>query len=171
MKRLLPAMAIVLIAGCSSNPDTKPTTTSSEPPTTTTTSPSPTPEAVECTDADLQVTNEEVHAANTMRRVLISFTNISDHPCRVRGYPTADLVIAGGQRLHVKQRPATVAHPIRLKPGEGAYADVSSYVIDTPTGNPCGHEGTLIVTAPNGAKAHTLPVSLPICSATVSAMN
>jgi uncharacterized protein DUF4232 len=171
MKRLLPALTIVLIAGCSSNPGTSTTTTSSEPPTTTTTSPSPTPEAAQCTDADFEVTNEDVHSANTMRRVLISFTNSSNHPCRVKGYPTADLMIAGGELLHVKQRPATVAHPILLKPGDTAYADVATYVIDTATGKPCGHDATLIVTAPDGTKAHTLPVSMPICAATVSAMN
>ncbi len=33
---------------------------------------------------------------------------------------------------------------------------------------PVRREGTLVVTAPHDTVAHTLPVSLPICSATIS---
>jgi hypothetical protein len=52
-----------------------------------------------------------------------------------------------------------------------ANADVESYAADTTTGNACPREGTLVVTAPNDSVSHTLPVALPICSATISSID
>src|SRR5438309_689150 len=75
---------------------------------------------------------------------------------------------AGGVLVHVENRSALASHVLHLNPGDVATADVQSYAVDTTTGNDCGREGTLVVTAPHDSVAHTLPVSLPICSATIS---
>ena len=107
--------------------------------------------------------------ANTMRRVVVSFKNVSSSQCTLVGYPDANLVTAaGGVLVHVENRPALASHLLHLNPGDVATADVQSYAVDTTTGNDCGREGTLVVTAPHDSVAHTLPVSLPICSATIS---
>jgi hypothetical protein len=88
------------------------------------------------------------------------------------GYPDANLVTAaGGVLVHVDQRPALAAHVLHLAPGDVANADVESYAADTTTGNALPREGTLVVTAPNDSVAHTLPVALPICSATISSVD
>jgi hypothetical protein len=88
------------------------------------------------------------------------------------GYPDANLVTAaGGVLVHVDQRPALAAHVLHLAPGDVANADVESYAGDTTTGNACPREGTLVVTAPNESVSHTLPVALPICSATISSVD
>jgi hypothetical protein len=85
-----------------------------------------------------------------MRRVVVSFRNTSSNPCMLVGYPDANLVTAaGGVLVHVDQRPALAAHVLHLAPGEG----------------------TLVVTAPNDSVSHTLPVALPICSATISSVD
>lgn len=67
--------------------------------------------------------------------------------------------------------PALAAHVLHLAPGDVANADVESYAADTTTGNACPREATLVVTAPNDSVAHTLPVALPICSATISSVD
>jgi len=126
----------------------------------------------QCSDADLSVTNGPVESANTLRRVVVSFTNTSSHPCGLVGYPDANLVTAaGGVLVHVGPRPALAAHALHLAPGDVANADVEAYAIDTATGNPCPREGTLVVTPPNGSVSHELPVALPICSATISSVD
>jgi Protein of unknown function (DUF4232) len=125
-----------------------------------------------CSDADLTVTNGPVESASTMRRVVVSFKNTSANPCGLVGYPDANLVTAaGGVLVHVDPRPALAAHVLTLAPGDVANADVESYAVDTTTGNSCPREGTLVVTAPNDSVAHTLPVALPICSATISSVD
>jgi hypothetical protein len=126
----------------------------------------------QCFDADLAVTNGAVESANTMRRVVVSFKNTSPNPCRLVGYPEADLVTAaGGVLVHVEPRPAPAAHVLTLAPGDVANADVEAYAIDTATGNSCPREGTLVVTPPNDSVSHTLNVALPICSATISSVD
>ena len=125
-----------------------------------------------CSDADLTITNGPVESASTMRRVVVSFKNTSSNPCMLVGYPDANLVTAaGGVLVHVDQRPALAAHVLHLAPGDVAHADVESYAADTTTGNACPREGTLVVTAPNDSVSHTLPVALPICSATISSVD
>jgi len=125
-----------------------------------------------CSDADLTVTNGAVESANTLRRVVVSFKNTSSNPCVLVGYPDANLVTAaGGVLVHVDQRPALAAHVLHLAPGDVASADVESYAVDTATGNSCPREGTLVVTAPKDSVSHTLPVALPICSATISSVD
>jgi hypothetical protein len=122
-----------------------------------------------CAGADLAVSSGPIEAANTMRRVVVSFKNVSSSQCTLVGYPDANLVTAaGGVLVHVDTRPAPASHLLHLNPGDVATADVQSYAVDTTTGNDCGREGTLVVTAPHDSVAHTLPVSLPICSATIS---
>ncbi|MDT5021877.1 MAG: hypothetical protein QOI33_2401 [Mycobacterium sp.] len=122
-----------------------------------------------CAGADLAVSNGPIEAASTMRRVVVSFKNVSSSQCTLVGYPDANLVTAaGGVLVHVDNRPAPASHLLHLNPGDVATADVQSYAADTTTGNDCGREGTLVVTAPRDSVAHTLPVSLPICSATIS---
>jgi hypothetical protein len=126
----------------------------------------------QCSDADLTVTNGAAESANTLRRVVVSFRNTSSHPCGLVGYPDANLVTAaGGVLVHVEPRPALAAHVLTLAPNDVANADVQAYAIDTATGNPCGREGTLVVTPPRGSVSHTLPVSLPICNATISSVD
>jgi Protein of unknown function (DUF4232) len=126
----------------------------------------------QCSDGDLTVTNGAVGSANTLRRVVVSFKNTSSQTCTLVGYPEADLVTAaGGVLVHVERRPALAAHLLTLAPGDVANADVEAYAIDTATGNPCPREGTLVVTPPNGSVSHTLNVSLPICSATISSVD
>jgi Protein of unknown function (DUF4232) len=126
----------------------------------------------QCSDDDLTVTNGAVESASTMRRVVVSFKNTSSHSCTLVGYPEADLVTAaGGVLVHVERREALAAHALTLAPGDVANADVESFAIDTATGNSCPREGTLVVTPPNGSVPHTLNVSLPICSATISSVD
>jgi hypothetical protein len=125
-----------------------------------------------CSDGGLAVSSGPIESANTLRRVVVSFTNTSANQCIFVGYPDANLVTAaGGVLVHVEQRPALAAHVLHLNPGDVAVADVQSYAVDTATGNNCGREGTLVVTAPQDSVAHTLPVSLPICSATISSVD
>src|SRR6516165_10392128 len=114
----------------------------------------------QCSDADLTVANGPVESANTLRRVVVSFTNTSSHSCELVGYPDANLVTAaGGVLVHVDPRPALAAHVLHLAPGDVANADVEAYAIETATGNPCPREGTLVVTPPKGSVSHTLPVA------------
>jgi hypothetical protein len=125
-----------------------------------------------CSDADLAVTNGPIEAASTMRRVVVSFKNTSSNQCILAGYPDANLVTAaGGVLVHVEPRQALAAHVLHLNPGDVATADVESYAAEPATGNNCPREGTLVVTAPRGSVAHTLPVALPICSATISSVD
>jgi hypothetical protein len=126
-----------------------------------------------CTDGDLTVSNGPIESANTMRRVVVSFKNTSPNMCMLVGYPDANLVTAaGGVLVHVEPRPANAAHVLHLNPGDIANADVSSSALDiNGSGNPCPREGTLVVTAPRGSVAHTLPIALPICNATISSVD
>ena len=126
-----------------------------------------------CADGDLTVTNGPIESANTMRRVVVSFKNTSSNMCMLVGYPDANLVTAaGGVLVHVEPRQALAAHVLHLNPGDVATADVESSALDiNGSGNPCPREGTLVVTAPKGSVAHTLPVALPICSATISSVD
>jgi hypothetical protein len=108
-----------------------------------------------------------------MRRVVVSFKNTSPNMCMLVGYPDANLVTAaGGVLVHVEPQPANEAHVIHLNPGDIANADVQSSALDiNGSGNPCPREGTLVVTAPRGSVAHTLPIALPICSTTISSVD
>ncbi|WP_428341255.1 DUF4232 domain-containing protein [Mycobacterium sp.] len=123
-----------------------------------------------CAGADLAVTSGPIESANTTRRVVVSFKNVSSNQCTLVGYPDANLVTAaGGVLVHVENRPALASHLLHLNPGDVATADVQSSALDVNgSGNPCPREGTLVVTAPRDSVAHTLPVALPICSATIS---
>ena len=180
--RSLPVVAIALLAGCAAPPSipaahtvtVTATPTATVAPVTVTLPPAPPPPAVEpaaCTDDDIEVTNGAMESANTQRRVLVSFRNSSAHACTMVGYPGADLVTpAGGVLINVARRPANAAPRLTLQPGEIGTADVLTYAIDTGTGNSCARWGQLVVTPPNDVVARTLPVDLPICSATVSAV-
>ena len=108
--------------------------------------------------------------ANTLRHVVVTFTNTSSTQCALVGYPDANLVTAaGGVLVHVDRQPALASHLLHLNPGDTATATVESSALDVNgSGNPCPREGTLVVTAPGDSVAHTLPVALPICHATIS---
>jgi hypothetical protein len=81
----------------------------------------------------LDVTNGEMASGNTLRRVVVSFTNTSSHLCALTGFPGADLVTAaGGVLVSVERRHALAVHRVTLDPGEVASADVEAYAIDTP---------------------------------------
>jgi hypothetical protein len=124
-----------------------------------------------CGDDGLTVTAGEPEEADTMRRVVVSFTNTSAQTCTLVSYPAADLVTAaGGVLIHVARRPANAAPRLELHPGEIATADVEASAIDPATGTACGRTGTLVVTAPDTAQRHLLEVNLPICEATISAV-
>jgi hypothetical protein len=127
----------------------------------------------QCSDPDLAVTNGPLESADTLRRVVVSFKNTSPNMCMLVGYPDANLVTAaGGVLVHVEPRPALAAHVLHLNPGDVATADVQSSALDVNgSGNPCPREGTLVVTAPKGSVAHTLPIALPICNATISSVD
>jgi Protein of unknown function (DUF4232) len=125
-----------------------------------------------CSDSDLAITNGPIESANTMRRVVVSFKNTSSTVCTLVSYPDANLVTAaGGVLVHVEDRPALAAHLLHLNPGDVAQADVEASALDVNgSGNPCPREGTLVVTAPEDSVAHTLPIALPICNATISSV-
>ncbi len=118
----------------------------------------------------LSVTSGPVEPANTLRHVVVTFTNTSSAQCTLVGYPDANLVTAaGGVLVHVERQPAPASHVLHLNPGDSATATVQSSALDVNgSGNPCPREGTLVVTAPGDSVAHTLPVALPICHATIS---
>lgn len=134
--------------------------------------PTPAPAATpgSCSGAGLSVTSGPVEPANTLRHVVVTFTNTSSAQCTLVGYPDANLVTAaGGVLVHVDREPALASHLLHLNPGDTATATVQSSALDVNgSGNPCPREGTLVVTAPGDSVAHTLPVALPICHATIS---
>jgi Protein of unknown function (DUF4232) len=191
MKKMLPFLAVALIAGCSahqSNPVAPVVPTAASPPaapmvtvtppTVTVTAapvpaPAPAPQAVsQCSDDDLSVISGTMQSADTQRHVALSFINVSSHPCTLVGYPGADLVTpVGGVLINVPRRPAAAAHRLTLAPNDVANADVQSYAIDTTTGNDCARWGTLVVTPPNAFRSHPLNVDLPICGASVSSVD
>ncbi|VEG57412.1 Uncharacterised protein [Mycolicibacterium aurum] len=188
---LLMALAAVLLAvGCAQHRASEPTTPArsatpapaTQSATQVTPSPSPSPEATSttpvepaipqpCSDADLTVTAGPVESVDTMRRVVISFTNTSPELCYLTGYPAADLVTGGGGVLvRVAKRPANAAPRLELHPGEVGSADVQTSAVDTATGDPCGRIGTLVVTPPNNVESRLLEINVPICDATISSV-
>jgi hypothetical protein len=183
-------IAAALVAGCSTHETTPaaptvtvtvtptapstsaPSQAPSAPPTVTVTAaPSlPTPAAFgPCSDDDLTVTNEPMQSANTLRHVVVSFTNTSSHPCTLVGYPGADLVTpVGGLLINVPRRPGDAPRRLVLAPGDSATAEVQAYAVDTATGEACPRWGNIVVTPPNDFVSHSLSADLPICNATVS---
>ncbi|RZT17886.1 uncharacterized protein DUF4232 [Mycobacterium sp. BK558] len=198
LRAAVPAVALaVVLAGCSADRNDQPeasaspvtssavpqTATGSQttaapqttvaPATTAVPQPSETPPAtpLACANEDLDVAAGPVSVEGALRRVDVTFTNVSSGVCVLVSYPGADLVTAaGGVLVHVPRRPANSAPHLELQPGEKATADVQASAIDTTTGEPCGRVGTLVVTAPNTTESHLLPVNLPICDATISAV-
>lgn len=195
----VPATALaVLLAACTSDRDdapaasSSPATSSSPAPSSATPQPSPTPQTttaapatstvppsseappatpVACGNGDLDVAAGPVAEDGDVRRVDVTFTNTSSRVCVLVSYPGADLVTAaGGVLVHVARRPANAAPHLELEPGQKATADVQASAVDTATGDPCARTGTLVVTAPNTTEPHLLPVNLPICDATISAV-
>lgn len=155
------------------SPTAAPPTTMAPPATTATPPPSEAPPVtpVACGDDDLDVAAGPVAEDGALRRVDVTFTNTSSRVCVLVSYPGADLVTAaGGVLVHVARRPANAAPHLELEPGQKATADVQASAVDTATGDPCGRTGTLVVTAPNTTESHLLPVNLPICDATISAV-
>jgi hypothetical protein len=197
--RSLPVVAIALLAGCTAqqSPPASTVTVTATPtaaaaavtpapapvvtqtpapsaaPVTVTVAPPPQApvEAGPCADEALEVTNGAMESANTQRRVVVSFRNTSPHACTMVGYPGADLVTpAGGVLINIARRPANAAPRLTLQPGEAGSADVLTSVIDTETRNTCARWGQLVVTPPNDVVARTLPIDLPICSASISSV-
>jgi hypothetical protein len=169
MKIMLPLVAVVLIAGCSAEqapPGQSPSAAGGPPPTS---APASTPEELgPCSDDDLSVVNGPLGSADTLRHVVVSFTNVSSHPCTLQGYPGADLVTpAGGVLINVPRKHALGAPRLVLKPGDVANAELEAHAIDTATGNACPRWGALVVTPPNGFTSHSLSVDVPICGATI----
>lgn len=194
VKLSVPALAALLLAGCSQDPADPPASTVTVNPSTSaapstptvsaTPAPSETPTATPaptaatepgvippCSDAALAVSAGPVEEVDTLRRVAISFTNTSSQVCGLVSYPTADLLGGPGTVLvHVAKRPANAAPRLTLQPGDAAGADVQSSTIDSSTGEKCGRTGTLAVTPPDNTQQRVLDVYLPICDATISAV-
>lgn len=194
VKLSVPALAALLLAGCSQDPADPPASTVTVNPSTSaapstptvsaTPAPSETPTATPaptaatepgvippCSDAALAVSAGPVEEVDTLRRVAISFTNTSSQVCGLVSYPTADLLGGPGTVLvHVAKRPANAAPRLTLQPGDVAGADVQSSTIDSSTGEKCGRTGTLAVTPPDNTQQRVLDVYLPICDATISAV-
>ena len=85
-----------------------------------------------CPDEDLEVTDGRLLSANTLRHVIVSFTNTSSQACTLVGYPGADLVTpAGGVLINVPRRPANAAPRLVLEPGDTAVSH--SLTVDLPT--------------------------------------
>lgn len=192
---LAPLAAVLLVVGCAHDRESEPmaapisvtpaptstaaphqvSTTATPPPShpEAPTSPAPVEPGVPhaCSDDDLTVTGGQVETADTIRSVVVSFTNASAQMCTLVGYPGADLVGgAGGVLVHVARRPANAAPRLELLPGEIATADVQTSTVDSTTGDPCGRIGTLVVTPPNNQQPRLLEVNMPICDATVSSV-
>lgn len=123
----------------------------------------------QCTDSDLLVVNGNMQSFGNVRSVVVSFKNISTHPCTLGGYPGADLVANGGLLIHIPRRPANAAHQLTLVPGGVATADIQASATDT-AGYGC-HWGTLVVTPPNDFHSHTLNAGLPVCNASISSVD
>ena len=194
VKLSVPALAALLLAGCSQDPADPPASTVTVNPSTSaapstptvsaTPAPSETPTATPaptaatepgvippCSDAALAVSAGPVEEVDTLRRVAISFTNTSSQVCGLVSYPTADLLGGPGTVLvHVAKRPANAAPRLTLQPGDVAGADVQSSTIDSSTGEKSGRTGTLAVTPPDNTQQRVLDVYLPICDATISAV-
>jgi hypothetical protein len=181
------ALAVGLLVGCSTHdiasvgaapsaqtsasPRFAPNRVSSTPPTS---SPNPSipPVVARCADGDLQVTSGPLESADTLRRVVVSFRNMSPQPCTLFGYPGADLVTpAGDLVINVPRRPAAAAHLLTLHPGEAATADVQAYAIDIATGDSCRRWGSIVVTPPNDYVSHSLAADLPMCNPSVSSVD
>jgi hypothetical protein len=183
MKRVLPFLAVGLIAGCSAHHTTPVASAPSAAPSTATVTvtaapapapaPAPSPQAVgQRSDGDLSVISGTMQSADTQRHVVMSFMNVSSHPCTLFGHPGADLVTpVGGVLINVPRRPAAAAHRLTLAPNDVGHADIQSYAIDTSTGNDCARSGTVVVTPPNDFQSHTLNVDLPICSSSISSVD
>jgi len=78
-----------------------------------------------CSGAGLSVTSGPVEPANTLRHVVVTFTNTSSAQCTLVGYPDANLVTAaGGVLVHVDREPALASHLLHLNPGDSATATV-----------------------------------------------
>lgn len=177
MKRSLPLVVVLLAVGCAQQPAPPSPTSLPAPTSQQAETPSPTPVAAEpaaprpCGDDDLALGAGAVEEADSIRRVVVDFTNTSAGICTLVGYPGADLVTAaGGVLVHVARRPADSAPHLELHPGEVATADIEASAVDTATGASCGRIGTLVLTAPGTTVPHTLPINLPICEATISAV-
>ncbi|MFB1296393.1 DUF4232 domain-containing protein [Mycobacterium sp. pW049] len=196
----VPVLAALLFAGCSNDPADTPAspstvtvTPSSAAPSASATQapsasatqapvPSETPAAAPtaaaepgvippCSDTALTVSAGPVQEADTLRRVVVSFTNTSSQACGLVSYPTADLLGGSGTVLvHVAKRPANAAPRLTLEPGDNAGADVESSTVDSSTGEKCGRTGTLAVIPPDNTQQRVLEVFLPICDATISAV-
>jgi hypothetical protein len=193
MKRTLPVVAALVLAGCAAHQTPTVATTPGQPtvtvtPTTVTVTaapipvaapvpapvaPAPAPPAIgPCADGDLSVVSGTMQSADTQRHVALSFINVSSHPCTLFGYPGADLVTpAGGVLINVPRRPAPAAHRLVLAPNDVARADVATSAIDTATGNDCPRWGALVVTPPNDFQSRALPIDLPICNASISTVD
>lgn len=194
VKLSVPALAALLLAGCSQDPADPPASTVTVNPSTSaapstptvsaTPAPSETPTATPaptaatepgvippCSDAALAVSAGPVEEVDTLRRVAISFTNTSSQVCGLVSYPTAELLGGPGTVLvHVTKRPANAAPRLTLQPGDAAGADVQTSTMDSTTGEKCGRTGTLAVTPPDNTQQRVLDVYLPICDATISAV-
>jgi hypothetical protein len=123
-----------------------------------------------CSDADFTVTSGPLEYADTLRRVVVSFKNTSSRECTLVGYPDANLLTASGVLVHIDRQPALAAHLLHLAPGDVATAFVEAHAIDA-NANSCPSDGTLVVTTPGESVAHTLPVTLPTCNATISSVD
>ena len=117
-----------------------------------------------CSDSDLEVTNGALESADTQRRVVVSFRNMS----LPRGRPGDAGRWGADQRLAAASRSGTSPHP---RPRRRRHRRRTGLCDRTSTGNSCPRWGNLVVTPPNDYVSHPLSVDLPICDATVSSVD
>jgi len=124
-----------------------------------------------CANVDLTVAVGESGAGLGHVSSTIVFTNGSDHPCTMSGYPEVTGVDGAGREMtHALQTLSgymggsytTVA--VLLGPGGRASALVEGTDVPTGTATTCPVNPRLLVTAPDQTDSHVLVVSMPGCS-------
>jgi Protein of unknown function (DUF4232) len=156
-------------AGPTSPPTTGPATAAGESPSRTS---QPRSGAVPaCANADLTVGVRPSGAGLGHVGSIIVFTNGSDHPCSLSGYPgVAGMDSAGRQVTQALRSPSgylggsyTVSVVV-LAPGGRASALVEGTDVPTGSATSCPIYPRLLVTAPSQTRSHLLSAATPGCS-------
>ena len=123
----------------------------------------------ECVNGDVQVTETTGQGAAGQVSLVLLFQNVSDHACRLRGYPGASLRDESGNDLLDAKRTPTGYASVLLPAGGQASAMLQwSDVPDSsqPGGCDVQNPSNLRVTPPNFTQSTTISLSagVPVCS-------